>query len=145
MVIAISIYTPTPTKAQSNFSIHGYLSASYRSRWTEDVSDKDIYQYINLNIGERRTDQVTAHIFGRGTYDMDGRLGQDHSYTFDTITDKEDRNLDGRLYFAYLDIHRVEYMDQIRIGRQTMYETPVLLYFDGPRAETEEFKSLYRF
>lgn len=134
-----------PALAQADIDIHGYLSTKYRLRATDEWSDQDIYQYVGLDVGDPLADRITGHLFARGTADIDGRQDTNGFYVFDSITDTYDENFDFRLYYAYLDIHRVANLKKARIGRQIMYDAPVVIYFDGGLAETIEFKSLANF
>jgi hypothetical protein len=141
--LAISVSVGAEEQISDNIpGIHGYLYSTYRLRFTEDESDQDLFQYVSLDVGDPRKHKVTSHIFARGAYDIDGDQDIDDYYVFDSINDSYDSSFNGRLYYAYLDVHRVERMDLIRVGRQTMYDSPVILYFDGVLTETSEVKSI---
>lgn len=133
------------TKDKAMVPVHGFLSTRYRWRATEEWSDQDIYQYVGIDVGDPLSYKVTAHLFGRGTADIDGNIDNQGNYVFDSITDTYEDNLNGRLYYAYVDFHRVEGMDKIRVGRQTLRESPVPVYFDGALLETKGIKEFYNF
>ncbi len=118
----------------------GRLSTQYRYRSTDHDSDQDLYQYLDLTLGDPYTAKVTASMFARGTADIDGRHDVDGHYVFDSITDAYESNINGRIYYAHLDFHRIKNLDRVTLGRQIMYETPVVIYFDGARVETAEAK-----
>jgi len=130
--------------ALSKTAVHGFFSTRYRLRATALDSDQDVYQHAALDIGDPRMNKFTGHFFARGTADIDGKHDTDGHYVFDSMADTSESNLDGRVYYAYLDFHRVENMDTIRLGRQLIYESPEALYFDGARLETAEEDSPLR-
>jgi hypothetical protein len=131
--------------AETQTQIHGFLSTSYKFRATADDSDQDIYQYLNMEMGDPRQQRVTAHIFGRWSADIDGGHDENGHYVFDSISDSHDNNIMGSLYYAYIDVHGRENFDIIRAGRQAMYEAPEPLYFDGAKFESKESTSPFRF
>mgnify|MGYP001608172595 CR=1 FL=1 len=85
--------------------LHGSISARFRSRWNSDESDKDLYEYLTLDYGEVAKDRVTAHLFLRAEEDLDGDRGVNGYFSFDSIHDTYDSNLQARLYYAHLDFN----------------------------------------
>jgi len=136
---AMAGYSP-PAMAQADVS--GYLSTKYRYRATDAASDQDLYQYLALDLGNPLSSKLTFHFFGRATADLDGHQGGERYYVFDSINDTYDNWYTGRIYYAYLDAHGVANMEVIRLGRQLIYDAPVVLYFDGLRLETAEKRDL---
>lgn len=120
----------------------GWLSTRYRIRWTERDRDQDLYETLALDYGKPERDRVTAHFLGRVTADLDSHRDRNGLYVFDSITDTFEDRFNARLYHLYADIHRLDPLDIIRVGRQTNYETPVVAYFDGARVETEDLGAL---
>jgi len=134
---ALAFLTAPAAKSQVNLS--GHASTEYRYRATEDETDQDVYVYLGLDAGDPYTDMVTGHLFARGAADVDGKTDvEDEFYVFDSADDTYDSSVTGRLYFAYLDFHKVTGIKKIRLGRQTIYWTPRVLYFDGALVETKE-------
>ncbi|MBI2933536.1 MAG: hypothetical protein HYY16_17985 [Planctomycetes bacterium] len=114
----------------------------HRLRATSDDSDQDLYEYLSADIGDATRHFVTAHFFLRATEDLDGETDEEGFFTFDSITDTFERDLNGRVYYAYLDVHRFGPLETGRVGRQMIEETPVPFSFDGVRVESKEFASL---
>jgi hypothetical protein len=147
LLVASSVFPAfcSEAQAQTDIDISGYLSTQYRYRATEEDSDQDVYQYIDLNIGNPISDKATAHLFARGSVDIDGKQDYEGYYIFDSVDDTYDNNYTGRLYSAYIDIHRVRGLDTVRFGRQLYHGAPISLYFDGGRIETAEVKEFISF
>jgi hypothetical protein len=125
-------------------STSGFLSSYYRNRQTSDEADQDIYQYLDLKSEDNQKGRYSFYLFGRGAYDLDGETDDDRTYVFDSIEDSYHANPNGNLYYAYLDLHKIKNIDTIRIGRQSIYETPITVYFDGVRIDSREYADLGR-
>lgn len=117
--------------------VHGFVSTRYRGRWTGDDKDNDAYATIGLDFGEAGTQPVTFHFLGTAALDLDGG-GSSGYHAFDSINDAYSSDLTARLYSAHLDLHTIDFLDTVRIGRQTVYEAPELAFFDGGRVETAD-------
>lgn len=124
------------TKAPKSW-LSGQLKSRYLLRWTGDDSDNDLVETLVLDAGHSDTDKVTGHLMGRLAWDMDG-----YDSTFSSINDSYGGRLDGLLYDAYADVHRVGGFSLIRLGRQSVYETPEFAYFDGAHVASEEMGDL---
>lgn len=125
------------------YPLHGFVSTRYRLRATEDGDrDQDVYVLGSLDVGDPWKDRVTFHALARGALDIDGRTDSEGFFVFDSISDALTDDLDARLYDAYLDVHRIKHVSVVRLGRQTIYDTPEFAYFDGGRVESAEFRDL---
>jgi hypothetical protein len=140
LAMAAAGYGP-PARGQA-MDVSGFVTTKYRLRATEGARDQDLYGYLGLDFGNPLSSKVTAHLLARATYDLDGRQDQRGYYVFDSITDTYDSPYNGRIYYAWADVNRVPGMGLIRLGRQLIYDTPVVLYLDGARVETAEMKDL---
>jgi len=123
------------------FPVHGYLSARYIARFAKggsEESDQDIVETLSLDLGAADRNRVTGHFLGRLSEDIDGRSSRGRSSVFDSITDSYNNSVNGRLYHAYLDVHRLPALEFVRAGRQPIHDTPVFAYLDGGRLETVE-------
>jgi len=118
--------------------VTGSLSLRYRLRWTGSESDQDLYGVLSFDAGDAATDVVTAHVMVRGSADLDGDQDPDEYNPFVSIEDSFDHAINGRLYYAYLDIHRIDGLGLLRLGRQVILETPFPAYVDGARIESED-------
>ncbi|GAB4137115.1 MAG: hypothetical protein Fur0037_02030 [Planctomycetota bacterium] len=105
----------------------------YWRRWTAEDTDQDVLETLSLDLGDAEEDPVTVHLMGRLAADLDG-----YDPTFRGISDSYGRRTDALLYDGYADLHRVPGLSMVRLGRQTIQETPEVAFFDGLRVETEE-------
>lgn len=121
---------------------HGSILLRYRARWTKDTSDQDLHSRLWLDVGDADRHPVTLHVLARGTADLDGSRDREGFFVFDDITDTFDEPVNGRLYDAYLDFHRLPLFEMARLGRQVIYDTPEVAYLDGARLETGDFDFL---
>jgi hypothetical protein len=124
--------------ARSGPEVHGEVRASYRYRAVDGEADHDLMTSVLLDVGVPERDAVTAHVSGYATLDIDGEPTGDPP-AFSDITDTYGNQLSGWLYEGYVDLHEAEGFDVVRIGRQDSQYTPVLVTFDGLRAETRPF------
>lgn len=122
----------TPPAAPAKPFIRGQLSTRYLLRWTGNQNDSDLYSTLSVDVGDPDQHDVTAYLMGRATYDLDGR-----DSTFTSLNDAYGDSLDGLLYDAYVDLHRVSSISILRLGRQSIFETPAFIYFDGAHVQSE--------
>ena len=127
---------PKAEPEEQAYPIRGTLSSRYRGRWESDARDHDLYQVLTLEAGDAQSDRVTAHFMGQAAYDLDG-ADSEGNYAFFSLQDTYDSAVTARLYHAYADVHGTG-LATLRLGRQLVYETPEVAYFDGVRVETEE-------
>jgi len=126
---------PPATKVSEPAWLRGQLISRYWLRRTDDTTDQDLYETLLLDFGDEKRDAVTGHLMGRIAADLDGRTNGDAQ--FFGLNDAVGDDVDGRLYDAYADLHRVPGLLLVRVGRQLIHETPELAWFDGLRAETQ--------
>lgn len=119
--------------------VHGSLSLSPRARWSGDDRDADLRAVLALDIGDPRSDRITGHFLGRGNLDLDGRR---RVGGFSGIDETFGGDAAGRLYEAYVDVHRLAPLAVARVGRQTILETPIEAYIDGARVKSADFGRL---
>lgn len=115
--------------------LRGRLTTRYRFRNTGGTDDHDLFNTLSLDYGDAEEDAWTAHFLGWLAADLNGRASG--SDPFADVEDTYDHALVGRLYRAYADLHDVESFDELRLGRQQLFETPIFLTFDGVHARTE--------
>lgn len=126
-----------PTAKTPEGWLRGQLKSRYYLRWTGDDSDNDLVETLVLDAGHADRDPITAHMMGRLSWDIDG-----YDPTFASINDSYGERLDGLLYDLYADVHRVDGFSLLRLGRQSVYETPEFAYFDGGHVTSEEIGDL---
>lgn len=122
-------------------AVHGYLKSRYVARKAGDASDQDLYETLSLDLGDASTDGVTAHFLGDLSVDLDGGTDNTGYYAFDSVRDSSGSNVDGQIYSAYLDFHPAGNLSVFRAGRQSIYETPEVSFFDGLSLESTELGS----
>lgn len=125
---------PAPPRGWAE-RVRGWIGTEYRLRFTGSESDQDLVSVLGLDLGDAERDAVTAHVLARGSADLDG--DRDGDSPFVSITDSFDHARNGRLYEAYLDFHRADPLDVLRVGRQTVEDAPIVAHVDGVRVETE--------
>lgn len=130
---------PTERPAAPPIALHGVLRSRYVGRWTDGASDHDQLTLASLTLGDREADRVTAHLLADLVADLDGNTGHRGHYAFDSTRDSRGRGTTGRIYSAYVDIHRTGPLSLVRLGRQSLYDVPEISYFDGARIDSREF------
>ncbi|MHC5065179.1 MAG: hypothetical protein ACYTG5_14525 [Planctomycetota bacterium] len=117
--------------------VRGNLSLRYRYRKDEGAgNDHDLLGMLSLSLGDEEKHPITGHFLGYADWDMDG--GNSNN-SLDGISETYDNEVHGEVYEAYADLHRLEPVSLLRLGRQAIYETPVVLYLDGARIESKKW------
>ena len=124
------------------FPVHGRLTIKYRARWDNTDEDQDFYEYLSADIGSSLKHTVTAHLYLRGTQDIDGNHAKRSGYVYDSITDTFDNAWNGRIYYAWLELHRLGPIESARLGRQILNETPNVFHMDGLRIDSKPWKAV---
>lgn len=133
--------TPAPGAASDGLlglPIHGYLRTRYIGRTTSGAGDQDLYETLSLDIGDPAKNRVTAHFLGDVSMDLDGNTDTVGYHAFSSARDSTGSDVVPLVYSAYIDINRLGVLERIRVGRQSIYETPEVSFFDGLSAETAE-------
>jgi hypothetical protein len=112
--------------------IHGSFGVRYIHRQTSDDHDNDLYGLLETTIGDEEQDAITGYVLARASWDIDGDQGES---PFGSLSDTYDGPVDSRLYEAYVDFHE-DGFSLLRLGRQSLDETPEWVRFDGVSAET---------
>ncbi|MBF0197028.1 MAG: hypothetical protein HQL32_04930 [Planctomycetes bacterium] len=118
--------------------INGFLDSQYRFRATSSDDDHDLYETLGLDVGK----ELSFHFLGRAAVDLDGNQGKSSYAAFDSLADTYSKSIDAKLFSAYLDYNKLEKVDQLRLGRQTLYQTPEIAFFDGLNVESSELGRL---
>ncbi|TAH39326.1 MAG: hypothetical protein EYC70_00640 [Planctomycetota bacterium] len=129
---------PPPQPEAPAWPIHGSFILRYdlrhsRSDAIDDERDQDLYQYLSLTGGSAARNAVTASFYGRAVVDLEGG---EPGPSLSSVEDTRGSAWDFRLYRAYLAFHRIVADGELRAGRQTLYDTPVLLNLDGVTLDT---------
>lgn len=125
-----ALNAPAEAQATPSDPASGRLVTRYRARFTDDESDHDVYQTLDVLLADPEGHWSGA-LLARATWDVDGT---DPDSDFYSLADTYEHRLEGQLYHAYVDLAQPE-LALLRLGRQTLYETPVTLVFDGLRAD----------
>ena len=130
---------PEPTWGERliGIPVRGTLTSRLRLRWTAEEHDTDLYETLSLSVGDADRQTVTAYVLARAAADLDGKTDANGYYIFDSLEDTYSTAVTAQLYEAYADVHRLGPVELARLGRQSYYETPVVIAFDGGRVETE--------
>lgn len=128
----------------AGYEVSGSLSLSYRARIKGGRNDEDLYGYLSLSGGTSGVDDVTFHIFGRGTLDLDG--DEDRSNLFTSLNDIGRDPLNLKLYEAYVSLEGGAApsflgIRRIQVGRQNVVARFSYLV-DGARIEFEPVEGL---
>ncbi len=127
---------PTIIEAAQDF-VRGSLSLRYRYRKDEGAgNDNDLLGMLALSLGDEEKHPLTGHFLGYADWDLDGANSNN---SLNGISETYDNEVHGEVYEAYVDLHRLEPVSMTRIGRQAIFETPIVLYFDGGRLESKEW------
>lgn len=124
----------TPPSSSSPRWFSGRSWTRYWQRWTKNDTDRDLFETLSFDLGDAATDPLTVHFMGRLAADLDG-----YDNTFGSLSDSYGRRTDALLYDLYVDLHSIDGFDLVRVGRQSIYETPETAYFDGLHVESEKF------
>ncbi|MFN0008673.1 MAG: hypothetical protein ACKVXR_12285 [Planctomycetota bacterium] len=123
-------------QGESGFPVHGYLTSVYRGRWTSEEGDHDLQEILSLDFGDPLRHAWTGHAMTRVNADLDGR--EDSPSGFSDLNDLFDGAVTVRLYDAWVERRGDGVVERTRIGRQTLWDTPVFAWFDGVSAQTSE-------
>lgn len=123
---------PAAVPPESARWIRGRLTTRYWLRASDEEVDQDLFGILSLDVGDEERHAVTGHVMGRVTWDLDG-----YDRDFASINDVYGDRVDGLLYDAWVDFHRVDGFSLVRLGRQPVQETPVIAWFDGLHATTD--------
>lgn len=132
--------TPAPAPETSDppaLNLHGSLTTNYRIRWTGEDSDQDLDQYIRLE-GGQSSGAVTGALYLRVHGDLDAHGDSEGATVFEDLWDTWDGRIQSRLYYGYLDFHRIPGTELARVGRMLLVETPEAFHLDGVYAESTE-------
>jgi hypothetical protein len=134
-VVALALAACRATEGASDAGgapVHGSLVSRYQGRWTSGAHDNDLTEVLSVEVGDAKKDPVTGYVLAEGLADLDGH----GSSTFHSLADTYDSAVTARLYDAHADLHVSRTLETLRVGRQSIVETPEIAYFDGARAET---------
>ena len=123
-----------PPARRSGPPVRGTLSTRLWARGTGDDTDLDLSGYLDLDVGDPEEDELTGRFAGRVHLDADSHDGD----AFDGLDDTFGGDLRPRVYDAYVDWHGEGPVELVRLGRQSDFETPELLVYDGVRVESRE-------
>lgn len=127
-----------PHAREPGLPVSGLFSLRPVLRNTSGASDVDLFAYLSVDGGDPERHPVTFHVSAAGAWDVDADAGD----AFDGINDTFGSSVTGRLYDAWVDLHGLEDLPLVRVGRQSDYETPDPVLYDGVRVATRELGEL---
>ncbi len=120
---------------EDGLAVHGSLSARLRAQASGSEHDRDLFSLLDLQVGDEERDPWTGALVARLAKDLDGRQGASGS-PFLSPDDTMQDSLTSRVYELHADAHDLPGLETLRLGRQTLQETPEFVRFDGASAET---------
>jgi hypothetical protein len=116
-------------------AVTGDLTVRYRARWTSDETDQDLYQYLNLRVGDETKDAWSGALFLRVAEDLDPRDARGR-HVFDSLNDTSGSRVDDQVYSAYATFRpSAGVFETVRLGRQYVYAAETF-HVDGVSATT---------
>ncbi len=113
----------------------GSLQTRYRFRRTSSDDDNELHSMLRLDLGDEQQHPVTGRIVARGFWDLDFAPDGD---VFSGLDESLGESASGYVYEAFADLHFVAALDRLRLGRQSLTETPVFVEFDGITATSHQ-------
>ncbi len=107
----------------------GFSSSTIKVRSTSDNDDIDFYQTLGFDVNPNG--KTSFNFLGRVAVDLDGDRDQQGYYIFDSISDSRNKQVDERLISASLSHDFSGWIDQGKLGRQSIAGTPEYLHLDG--------------
>lgn len=128
-----------PTADANTFPVHGSVQTRYRLRRTGDDRDQDLSVSTSLDFGDAAKNDVTGRFAGRAFSDLDG---VQRNNGFNGLDEAFDDRVNGYVFEAHADLRRIDGLESLSIGRQPLLDAPLVLDFDGVRAETKKHGDL---
>jgi hypothetical protein len=122
---------------EDGLRIDGYLASRYRGRWRGGDSDHDLDEVLWLEIGDPAKDRVSGRLMASVLADLDGH--ESASSPLFSLADTYDSSLHARLFEAYADVKSSK-LSTLRLGRQMIWGTPELAWFDGVLVESPQWR-----
>ncbi|HXX92175.1 MAG TPA: hypothetical protein VEN81_00990, partial [Planctomycetota bacterium] len=123
---------PPPGPEPSPFqAVEGSLSMKYRARWIGAVSDSDLFEYLQLRLGDPAKDPFTISSSSRFAEDLDGNHSVAGYSPFTSLDDTYAKRETARLYTLYGDLNQPLPGLLVRGGRQVVEELPEAIPMDG--------------
>ncbi len=115
--------------------LHGRFAARYLHREGRGrEQDRDLYGHLRLRGGSASRDDLSMGLSMRGAWDADGPPAGGPGGSFGSLQDGRSSRFAPRLDEAWLGFHRLLGEGELKLGRQSRWDTPVLLHFDGGAA-----------
>jgi hypothetical protein len=124
------------TAPKDGLPVHGSLSMRYRGRSGGGDHDNDLHALLTLDVRDPHRDPWSAHILAGGALDLDDRANPSSPYF--SLQDTRDDPLTGVLYEAFVQSRSVPGLAVVRLGRQSTFDLPAMVTFDGLDVESEE-------
>jgi hypothetical protein len=117
-------------------SVHGTFTNKYRLRTSEDGTDQDIQQFLDLRVGDDTKDHVSGALFVRSDVDLDRAHEGDPSFVYHSLDDTFSKSVNTLLYTAYTTIRpQSGPFESYRVGRQYAFAAETF-HVDGASATT---------
>jgi hypothetical protein len=118
--------------------VHGTLTTKYRLRTSKDGTDQDLYEFLDLKVGDETKDKVSGALFVRAATDLDRAHENQPEFVYRSIDDTFGKSVNALLYTAYATIRpQSGPFETFRIGRQYAYAAETF-HVDGASATTKD-------
>ncbi|QQR81337.1 MAG: polysulfide reductase NrfD [Deltaproteobacteria bacterium] len=134
MVLGAFIF-PSQAMTKEKSLVSGWVMQDYRWKTTGGDTANTMNTLVTLNVGDAKLDRFSGAIQGGLIEDLDK---QNPGSPFQNVYDTFGSHVIGRLYYGYLDVNRASVFNNIRLGRQHIYELEGL-HFDGLSMESNTY------
>jgi len=110
----------------------GRIDTRIVARRSDGDEDLDLFSVLSLDLGQPR-DAWSGHVSARAAWDADGR-----SREFPSLADADGRPVSSQVYDAYVRTRGLGFVEELTLGRQFLYDTPIVAWFDGIELHTTE-------
>ncbi len=127
---------PPAEEPGPSLELRGRLTFQYRWRDASlDDRDQDVLGWLSLDLGHADRNAVTASLAIRGAWDLEGDPSGPSRGSLSGLEDTRGGALDWRLRHAWLSLNDFLPGASLRLGRQDLFDLPVLLRLDGARLD----------
>jgi len=121
--------TADAAQAEKDRWFYGRFEAGFDGTWSDDESDIDLDQSLQLNVDPPGQENVHVRSLFWLREDVDS--DDDRNNTLRNLNDNFGSDVDARVVYLYLDIDDLWGDSTLRIGRQRVLEGPAFNRFDG--------------
>ena len=121
--------TANAAQAEKDRWFYGRFDANFEGKWSDDESDIDLDQSLQLNVDPPGQDNIHVRSLFWLREDLDS--DDDRNNTLRDLDDNYGSDVDARVVYLYLDVDDLWGDSTLRVGRQRVLEGPAFNRFDG--------------